>query len=148
MHNVSMARKRYYVFHTFIHYARKGYSRWRESLLWGRRETIYHLGCVFRFLCIRLRAGPEIFRKIIPHVAKQFYTLFSPLSHVIIWPGEFPTQRPVTRSFGDFFDLRLNIGLSKQPGNWWFQTQSHPLCRHCNGILTKELRIDEGLSNK
>ena len=63
-------------------------------------------------------------------------------------PGEFPTQRPVTRSFGDFFDLRLNIGLSKQPGSWWFQTQSHPLCRHCNGILTKELRIDEGLSNK
>ena len=22
--------------------------------------------------------------------------------------GEFPAQRPVTRSFGDFFDLRLN----------------------------------------
>ena len=25
-------------------------------------------------------------------------------------PGEFPTQRPVTRSFGVFFDLRLNNG--------------------------------------
>ena len=23
-------------------------------------------------------------------------------------PGEFPAQRPVTRSFGVFFDLRLN----------------------------------------
>ena len=27
--------------------------------------------------------------------------------------GEFPTQRPVTRSFDDFFDLRLNKQLSK-----------------------------------
>ena len=24
------------------------------------------------------------------------------------WPGEFPAQRPVTRSFGVFLDLRLN----------------------------------------
>ena len=29
-------------------------------------------------------------------------------------PGEFPTQRPVTRSFDVFFDLRLNKLLSKQ----------------------------------
>ena len=28
-------------------------------------------------------------------------------------PGEFPTQRPVTRSFDIFFDLRLNKRLSK-----------------------------------
>ena len=29
-------------------------------------------------------------------------------------PSEFPTQRPVTRSFHVFFDLRLNKRLSKQ----------------------------------
>ena len=29
-------------------------------------------------------------------------------------PGEFPSQRPVTQSFGVFFDLRLNKRLSKQ----------------------------------
>ena len=29
-------------------------------------------------------------------------------------PGEFPTQRPVTRIFDVFFDLRLNKRLSKQ----------------------------------
>ena len=29
-------------------------------------------------------------------------------------PGEFPTQRPVMRSFDVFFDLRLNQRLSKQ----------------------------------
>ena len=29
-------------------------------------------------------------------------------------PGEFPAQRPVTRSFDIFFDVRLNKRLSKQ----------------------------------
>ena len=29
-------------------------------------------------------------------------------------PGEFPLQRPVTRSFNVFIDLRLNKRLSKQ----------------------------------
>ena len=37
-------------------------------------------------------------------------------------PGEFPTQRPVTRSFDVFFDLRLNKPLSKQWWGWWFKT--------------------------
>ena len=32
-------------------------------------------------------------------------------------PDEFPRQRPVTRSFDVFFDLRLNKRLSKQ---WWY----------------------------
>ena len=38
-------------------------------------------------------------------------------------PGEFPAQRPVTRSFDDFFDLRPNKRSSKQSWGWWFQTQ-------------------------
>ena len=46
--------------------------------------------------------------------------------------GEFPVQRPVTRSFDVFFDLRLNKRLSKQWWGWWFETPSHPLWRHCN----------------
>ena len=46
--------------------------------------------------------------------------------------GEFPAQRPVTRSFDVFFDLRLNIRLSKQSWGWWFETPSCPLWRHCN----------------
>ena len=33
-------------------------------------------------------------------------------------PGEFPAQRPVTRSFDVFFDLRLNKRLSKQSRGW------------------------------
>ena len=49
--------------------------------------------------------------------------------------GEFPSQRPVTRSFDDFFDLRLNKRLSKQSRPWWFVTPSRQLWRHCNCIL-------------
>ena len=47
--------------------------------------------------------------------------------------GEFPAQRPVTRGFRVFFDLRLNKQLRKQSWGWWFETQSRPLWRHCNG---------------
>ena len=42
--------------------------------------------------------------------------------------GKFPAQRPVTRSFVVFFDLRLNKRLSKQSWGWWFETPS----RHYN----------------
>ena len=46
--------------------------------------------------------------------------------------GEFPAQRPVTRSFDVFFDLCLNKRFSKQWWSWWFETPSRPLWRHCN----------------
>ena len=39
-------------------------------------------------------------------------------------PGEFPAQRPVTRSFDVFFDLQPNKRLSKQWWGWWFETPS------------------------
>ena len=48
--------------------------------------------------------------------------------------GEFPSQRPVTRSFDVFFDLRMNKRLSKQSRGWWFEAPSRPLWRHCNEI--------------
>ena len=51
-------------------------------------------------------------------------------------PGEFPAQRPVTRSFGVFFDMRLNKRLSKQPSGWWFETPSWSSWRQCNECLT------------
>ena len=47
-------------------------------------------------------------------------------------PGEFPTQRPVTRSFGVFFDLRLDKRLRKQSWGWWFETPRGLLWRHRN----------------
>ena len=53
--------------------------------------------------------------------------------------GEFPAQRPVTRSVDVFFDLRLNTRLSNQWWGWWFETPSRPLWRHCN-VLSKYRR--------
>ena len=47
---------------------------------------------------------------------------------------EFPTQRPVTRSFDVLFDLRLNKRLSKQSWGWWFETPSRPPWSHSNGL--------------
>ena len=67
--------------------------------------------------------------------------------------GEFPVQRPVTRSFDVFFDLRLNKRLSKQWWGWWFETLSRPLWRHCNEILLEawsswEIRCTETLTHR
>ena len=52
--------------------------------------------------------------------------------------GELPAQRPVTRSFGVFYQ-RLNRRLSKQSWGWWFETPSRPLWRHCNDATFKLL---------
>ena len=46
--------------------------------------------------------------------------------------GEFTAQRPVTRSFNVFFDLRLNQHLGKQWRRRWFETPSLLVWRHCN----------------
>ena len=55
-------------------------------------------------------------------------------------PGQFPTQRPVTRSFDIFFGLRLNKRLSKQSWGWWFQTISLPLWCHYTGLWMLQIR--------
>ena len=51
-------------------------------------------------------------------------------------PGEFPSQRPVTRSFDVSFDLRLNTRLCKQSRGRWFKTPSCPLWRHRSVTVT------------
>ena len=50
--------------------------------------------------------------------------------------GEFPSQRPVTRSFDSFFDLHLNKRLSKQSRRQWFEAPSRSSWRHCNAQAT------------
>ena len=55
--------------------------------------------------------------------------------------GEFPSQRPVTRSFDIFFDLRLNKRLSKQPWGWWFETLSCPFWRHFNAARFELIHV-------
>ena len=46
--------------------------------------------------------------------------------------GEFPAQRPLTRSTDVFFNLCLNERSGKQSWSWWFETQCRPLWRHSN----------------
>ena len=48
--------------------------------------------------------------------------------------NEFPTQRPVTRSFDVFFDLRLNKRLSKHSWGWWPEAPSRQFWRQCNEL--------------
>ena len=50
-------------------------------------------------------------------------------------PGEIPAQRPVTRSFDVFFELRLNKPLNKQSWGWWFETRPRSLWRHCIDLV-------------
>ena len=55
-----------------------------------------------------------------------------PLCGEFTGPGDFPAQRPVTRSFDVFFDLRLNKRLGKQLWGWWFETPLWSLWHLCN----------------
>ena len=52
--------------------------------------------------------------------------------------GEFPSHRPVTRSFDVSFDLRLNKRMSKQSRRRLFETPSRSSWRHCNVVLNSD----------
>ena len=56
--------------------------------------------------------------------------------------GEFPSQRPVTRGFDVFFDLRLIKRLNKQLRCRWFKTPSCSLWRHSNDEQKSYLQDD------
>ena len=66
------------------------------------------------------------------HQIEKFSTLLALCEGNTPVTGGFPSQRPVTRSFGVFYDLRLNKRLSKQSRRRWFWTSSRSLWRHCN----------------
>ena len=90
--------------------------RWIEA---GKNTDHFKL-CWYNQLSMMTSLNGNIFR-VTGHCA-----VISPV------PGEFPAQRPVTRNFDIFFDLRLNKRLSKQSRCWWFETPSRPLWRHRN----------------
>ena len=66
----------------------------------------------------------------------NIFRVTGPLCGEFTGPGEFPTQRPVTRNFDVFFDQRPNKRLSKQLWGWWFETLSWSLWRQRNDIMT------------
>ena len=71
-------------------------------------------------LCMMTSSNGNIFR------------VTGPLCGEFTGTGEFPTQRPVTRSFDVLFHLCLNKRLGKQPWGWWLETPSWSLWRQCN----------------
>ena len=78
---------------------------------------------IFSLLTMMTSSNGNIFR-VAGHLCGEF-----------TGPGEFPAQRPVTRSFDVFFDLRLNTRPSKQSWGWWFETISRPSWRHRNAHI-------------
>ena len=103
------------------HYAERGSkNEWRK---WFMLSRLYQWENALNFSAW-LRHQVETFSALLAICAGN-----SPVS------GEFPAQRPVTRSFDVFFDLRPNKRLSKQWWGWWFETLSRPLWRHDNGIF-------------
>ena len=69
----------------------------------------------------------------------NIFRITGPLCGEFTGPGEFSSQRTVTRSFDVFFDLRLNKRLSKKPWGWWFETPSWSLWRHRNIHFPEEV---------
>ena len=87
----------------------------------------------FTFQCMRNELTPTKCDPCISwwhHEMETFFALLAICAGNSSVPGEFPAQRPVTRSFDVFFDLRLNKRLSKQSWGWWFEMPSGPLWRH------------------
>ena len=61
--------------------------------------------------------------------------------------GEFPSQRPETRSYTVFFHLRLNKRLSKQSRRRWFETALCPLWRHSNDNVIEKEELSVGMQS-
>ena len=61
---------------------------------------------------------------------------------------ELSTQRPVTQSFGVFFDLRLNKRLRKQWWGWWFETPPRQLWCHCNEDRDRAKHLRDDIPDK
>ena len=90
-------------------------SRWLNDAEW--------------FVCNLLLCIPPSWWR---HQMETFCSLLALCAGNSTVPGEFTAQRPVTRGFDVFFDLRLNKRLSEQSLGWWSETLSSPLWRHCN----------------
>ena len=108
--------------------ATSGFPSQRASNVWSHQVgggTESHHADVTT--CVMTSSNGNIFR------------VTDPLCGEFTGPGEFPTQRPVTRSFDVYFDLRLNKRLCKQSWGWWFETLLCPLWRHSNGKCVPHL---------
>ena len=108
------------------------YLTWSRRLEADRLPWLQHKCMFIEYISMNRHRNLRAWR----HQMKTFSVLLGICAGNSPVPGEFPAQRPVTRSFDVFFDLRLNKRLSKQSWGWWFETVSCPLWRHRNGWTT------------
>ena len=99
----------------------------------------YHVIAIFNMSSLLYVARPHVQQPLADelsswwrHQMETFSTLLAFYEGNPPVTGGFPSQRPVTRGFDVFFDLRLNKRLSKQSRRWWFETPSRSLWRHRN----------------
>ena len=143
----------YAVYSTVCHQVRRMYCR---------HFSLFHMGMSllkwWKMVCIKnaIRICPDEIYGYVVHVfpiwcsrafSLEIHCRFEPYGNIfrVTVPlcGKFtdhrwfPSQRPVTRSFDVFFDVRLNKRLSKQSKRWWFETPSRSLWRHCDDIIYK-----------
>ena len=83
--------------------------------------TLYIIKFEFRF---QVR-DPESSVTMMTSSNGNIFRVTGPLCGEFTGPGEFPTQRPVTRSFDVFFDLGLNKRLSKHEAGDLRRYRSH-----------------------
>ena len=105
-------------------------SIWSTGSTCGRRLSVVPIFAIASLAWIHAAPQNSWWR----HPMETFSALLAICAGNSPVPGEFLGQRPVTRSFGVFFDLRLNKRLSKQSWGWWLETLSRPSWRHHNVI--------------
>ena len=105
------------------------------------------------YICFASLSFPECLLTWWRHQMETFFGLLAICAGNSPVPGEFLAQRPVTRSFDVFFDLRLNKWLNKQSWGCSFETPSGSLWRHCNEmhhcrtVTSRSRRVIFGLSS-
>ena len=114
------------VFHWLSSYPELCWEVFWENVTWYVHLKLYPI--------IIIRDNVRIWNAMMTSSNGNIFRVTGPLCGEFTGTGEFPTQRPVTRSFDVYFDLRLNKRLSKQLWGWWFETLSRSLWRHRNAF--------------
>ena len=142
-HNNKLPDNNWYVFSKHLRSMPQGDSIEKKSTFRGANFSVYtdpsfhSLSGFFKSHCTYFRQSPfemiSNYQYLLSwwrHEMEAFSALLAICVENAPITGEFPTQRPVTRNFDVFLDLRLNKRLSKQSEGWWFETPAHPLWRH------------------
>ena len=108
----------------------------RQAIIWTNAGILLIGTLGTNFSEIAIKIDKFSFKKIM--MTSSNGNIFRVTGHLrgeFTGPRWLPAQRPVTRSFDVFFDLRLNKRLIKQSWGWWFETLPRPLWRHSNVYL-------------